>query len=184
MNDMAETPPDLIAPVDAELHGGLIIAAIKAAGIQTVISVPDRTTASGLLRPIASDSELRHVRVCEEDEAIAIAAALSYADHRALALFQYTGLLDSVNAIRGVAVEYKMPICMMVGLLGKEPGVAPADSKHYGLRIIEPILDAMGVDHLLLETDDDIPKIVPAIDNAYASSRPVVMLVGRSPIAP
>jgi sulfopyruvate decarboxylase subunit alpha len=184
MNDSTATPPNLIAPVDAKLHGGLIIAAVKAAGVKTVISVPDRTTASGLLRPIAADGELHHVRVCEEDESIAIAAALSYADHRALALFQYTGLLDSVNALRGVAVEYEMPICMMVGLLGKEPGVAPTESKHYGLRIIEPILDAMGIDHLLLETDHDIPKIVPAIDNAYASSRPVVMLVGRSPIAP
>jgi sulfopyruvate decarboxylase subunit alpha len=184
MNDIAETPPVMIAPVDAELHGGLIIAAIKEAGVKTVISVPDRTTASGLLRPIAADTELRHVRVSEEDETIAIAAALSYADHRALALFQYTGLLDSVNAIRGVAVEYEMPICMMVGLLSKEPGVAPTSSKRYGLRIVEPILDAMGVDHLLLETDDDIPKIVPAINNAYARSRPVVMLVGRSPIAP
>ena len=174
----------LIAPVDAVLHGGAIIDAIKQSGIATVVTVPDRTTAEGLLRPIASDAELRHVRVCKEDEAIAISAALSYCDQRTLVLFQYTGLLDSLNAVRGVAVEYGMPICMMVGLLGKEPGVAPTRSKQYGLRIIEPILDAMEVDHLLIETDDDIEKIRPAIDNAYARSRPVVMLVGRSPVAP
>lgn len=184
MSEVTEASPDLIAPVDAELHGGLIIDAIKAAGIKTVVTVPDRTTASGLLCPIAADAELQHVRVSEEDESIAICAAMSYADRRTLALFQYTGLLDSVNAIRAVAVEYRMPICMMVGLLSKEPGVAPAASKHYGIRIVEPILDAMGVDHLLLETDDDIGKIVPAIDAAYENSRPVVMLVGRSPIAP
>jgi sulfopyruvate decarboxylase subunit alpha len=180
MNDA----PDLIAPVDAELHGAAIIAAIKQANVGTVVTVPDRTTAAGLLRPIAADVELRHVRVSEEDETIAICAALSYADQRALALFQYTGLLDSINAVRGVAVEYQMPICMMVGLLSKEPGVAPTASKHYGLRIIEPILDVMGVDHTLIETDDDIPKIVPAIDKAYETSRPVVMLIGRMPIAP
>ncbi len=171
-------------PVDEVLHGGAIIAAIKQSGVRTVLTVPDRTTAAGLLGPIASDAELRHVRVCKEDEALGISAALSYCDHRALILFQYTGLLDSVNAIRGVAVEYAMPICMMVGLLSKEPGVPPTQSKHYGIRIVEPILDAMGVAHHLIETDSDIELIRPAIDAAYEQSRPVALLVGRSPVAP
>jgi len=169
---------------DAVLHGGAIIAAVKESGVRTVVALPDRTTAAGLLRPIESDPALRLVRVCKEDEAVGISAALSYCDHRALVLIQYTGLLDSVNALRGVAVEYGMPVCMMVGLLGKEPGVAPTKSKNYGLRIVEPVLDAMEVDHCLIETDDDIARIVPAIDNAYATSRPVVMLIGRSPVAP
>src|SRR5256886_5927214 len=44
---------------------------------------------------------------------------------RAVILIQYTGFLDSLNAIRAVAVEYKQPICMMVGLLGHEPERAP-----------------------------------------------------------
>ncbi len=175
---------DISQPDSETLHGGAIIAAVKESGVRTIVTVPDRTTAAGLLRPIASDSELRHVRVCKEDEALGISAALSYADIRALILFQYTGLLDSINAVRAVAVEYRMPICMMVGLLSKEPGVLPRDSKHYGIRIVEPILDAMGVAHHLIETDDDIGKIAPAIDNAYEQSLPVVMLIGRMPVAP
>ena len=167
-----------------ELHGAAIIAAIKESGIQTVLSVPDRLTALGLLRTIVSDDDLRLVRVCKEDEALGISAALSYCDHRSLILIQYTGLLDSVNAVRGVAVEYAMPICMMVGLLGKEPGVAPTESKHYGIRIVEPILDAMGVAHQIIETDDDVAKIRPAIDDAYEQSQPVALLIGRAPVAP
>jgi sulfopyruvate decarboxylase TPP-binding subunit len=178
------TETNLIAPIDAKLHGAAIIDAIKQSGVQTVVTVPDRTTASGLLRPISQDNELRHVLVSKEDEALAISAALSYCDHRTLVLFQYTGLLDSINAVRAVAVEYAMPICMMVGLLGKEPGVAPTESKQYGVRIIEPILDAMGVAHHLIETDDDIASIVPAIDEAYKNSCPIVLLIGRPPVAP
>lgn len=173
-----------IAPADAVLHGAAIIAAVKQSGVRTVVALPDRTTAAGLLRPIESDPGLRLVRVCKEDEAVGISAALSYCDHRALVLIQYTGLLDSVNALRGVAVEYGMPICMMVGLLGKEPGVAPTASGQYGLRIVEPILDAMGIAHRLIETDDDVAAIRPAIDEAYARSQPVVLLIGRSPVAP
>jgi hypothetical protein len=71
---------------------------------------------------------------------------------------------------------------MMVGLLNKEPGVSPNDSKHYSLRILEPILNAMGVRHTVIETDADIPKIKPAIDTAYARSHPTVLFVGGSPL--
>jgi sulfopyruvate decarboxylase subunit alpha len=163
------------------LSGSKIIAAIKRAHVEYVLSVPDIHTSLGLLRPIANDKELRLVRVCKEDECIGIASGLSYSDKRALILIQYTGFLDSLNAIRAVAVEYKQPICMMVGLLGHEAGALPAQSSRYGVRIIEPICDAMGIEHLLLSDDADIPKIAPAIEAAYAQSKPVTILIGRRP---
>src|SRR5438309_4893892 len=126
-----------------ELHGAAVLAAIKASGVQFILSVPDIVTSSGLLRPIARDPDLRLVRVCKEDECIGIASGLHYCDKRALILIQYTGFLDSINAIRAVAVEYQQPICMMIGLLGHEPERAPTQSGRYGVRILEPILDAM-----------------------------------------
>ena len=167
----------------AELHGSAILAAIKASGVQFVLSVPDIVTSAGLLRPIARDPDLRLVRVCKEDECIGIASGLSYCDKRALILIQYTGFLDSINAIRAVAVEYKQPICMMIGLLGHEPERPPTQSGRYGVRIMEPILDAMGIAHDLISQDADVPKIKPAIDQAYAQSLPVALLIGRRPLA-
>ena len=164
-----------------ELHGSKIIAAIKGAGVEFVLSVPDIHTSHGLLRPIANDPDLRLVRVCKEDECIGIASGLSYTDRRALILIQYTGFLDSLNAIRAVAVEYKQPICMMVGLLGHEPERLPVQSGRYGVRIIEPICDAMGIEHLLVSEDADVAKIKPAIDKAYNESQPVAILIGRRP---
>src|SRR5947209_14656806 len=104
-----------------KLDGGAIIAAIKQSGIEFILSVPDIVTSGGLLRPIARDPSLRLIRVCKEDECIGIASGLHYCDKRALSLIQSTGFLDSINAIRGVAVEYAQPICMMVGLLGHGP---------------------------------------------------------------
>ena len=170
--------------VEVGLHGAGIIQSVKISGIKTIITVPDKTTASGLLGPISVDESFRHVLVCKEDEALGISAGLSYAKHRALILIQYTGLLDSLNGVRAVAVEYSMPICMMVGLLGKEPGVAPTESSKYGVRIIEPILDTMGIAHHWIETDDDVGVIVPAINQSYQTSTPVAILIGRRPIAP
>lgn len=78
-------------------------------------------------------------------------------------------------------MEGQNPICMMVGLLGKEPGVPPAESKRYGLRIVAPILEVMGIEQHLIESPPDVSKIAPAIERAYARSVPVAMLIGREP---
>jgi sulfopyruvate decarboxylase TPP-binding subunit len=70
---------------------------------------------------------------------------------------------------------------MMVGLLEKEPGVRPQQSKRYGVRIVEPILDAMGIAYHEIEEEADVARIKPAIEKAYADSQPVVLLIGRRP---
>jgi len=167
------------APVT--LTGAKIITAIKQSGVEFVLVVPDIVTSKGLLFPIAADGDLKLVRVCKEDECVGIASGLSYSDKRALILIQYTGFLDSLNAIRAVAVEYKQPIVMMVGLLGHEPERLPQDSGRYGVRIIEPICDAMGIPHHLISQDSDLAKIKPAVDKAYTESSPVALLIGRRP---
>src|SRR5262249_7819727 len=103
---------DLLAQEEdaIELHGSRLIAPLKASGIEFILSVPDIVTSGGLLRPIARDPSFKLIRVCKEDECIGIAAGLSYCDKRALTLIQHTGFLDSVNAIRGVGIEFRQPI--------------------------------------------------------------------------
>ncbi len=165
------------------VRGASIIAAVKSAGVATVITVPDITTSDGLLRPISNDGDLRHITVCKEDEGIGISAGLSYARERVLILIQNTGFLDSINAIRAVGVEYEMPICLMVGLLGKQAGEAPSEARNYGVRIVEPILDAMGIARALIETEGDVALIAPSIEAAYKTSRPTALLIGQSPEA-
>jgi sulfopyruvate decarboxylase TPP-binding subunit len=174
----------MAAPGAHKLDGGGIIAAVKASGVEYILSVPDITTSSGLLAPIARDKDFKLIRVCKEDECIGIGTGLAYSGKRSLTLIQHTGFLDSINAIRGVAVEFKQPICMMVGLLQHDPETTPRESPRYGVRIVVPILDDMGITHHVIKNDADIAQIKPAIDKAYAESRPVVFLISRSPDAP
>ena len=163
------------------LTGKAIIEAVLEADIRTVLSVPDISTSDGLLFPIAADSRFRLVRVCKEDEAIGIAAGMSYAGERALILIQHTGFLDSINAVRAVAVEYELPICMMIGLLNKEPELPSRQSSVYGVRIMEPILREMGIVHDTLNSDADVARVAPTLRAAYAQSHPVAIMTGRSP---
>lgn len=171
-----------MAETNDSLKAQDIVKEIKRAGIRFIVALPDRTTSEHLLKPMLDDAELRVVQVCKEDEGVSICSGLYSAGHRALLLMQYTGLLDSVNALRGVAMEGKNPVCMMVGLLNKEPGVPPTRSQRYGLRIVEPVLDAMQIEHHLIEAPPDVEKIVPAVERSYDRSMPVVMLIGREPI--
>jgi sulfopyruvate decarboxylase TPP-binding subunit len=179
-----DAPASAKEDTKVELHGSAILAAVKDAGIEFILSVPDIVTSAGLLRPISRDKDLRLVRVCKEDECVGIAAGLAFCGQRSLLLIQYTGFLDSINAIRAVGIEYKQPICMMIGLLGHEPDLLPAQSGRYGVRILEPILDAMGIAHHLIAQDADVSKIKPAIEQAYAQSLPVAFLIGRRPLPP
>jgi sulfopyruvate decarboxylase subunit alpha len=164
------------------LQAADLITAIKSAGIRFIIALPDRTTSEHLLKPLLADADMQVVQICKEDEGVSICSGLYAAGQRALLLMQYTGLLDSVNALRGVAMEGQNPVCMMVGLLNKEPGVPPTQSRQYGVRVVEPVLDAMQIPHHLIEAPDDVEQVVPAIEAAYAQSRPVVMLIGREPV--
>lgn len=161
-------------------RGSEIIAAIKAAGVTHVAALPDITTSAGLLWPLSKDGDLRLVRLSKEDEGVSICAGLSYCNVRAVLLMQHTGFLDSMNAIRGIAVEYGLPVCMVVGLLQKEPDKPPSQSARFGVRIMEPICAAMGIDHFCMEGSEDVARLAPAIERAYAASRPLVAMIGRT----
>lgn len=165
----------------AHPSGRSIIDAVKSARVEFIASVPDITTSNGLLWPISRDPGLKLIRLCKEDEGISVCAGLSYCDKRAILLMQQTGLMDSLNALRAMGVDYGLPICMMVGLLGKEPELHPSKSRSYGVRVIMPVLEAMGITHHLIQEPGEVDVIRPAIESAYQSSRPVCLLIGRSP---
>jgi sulfopyruvate decarboxylase subunit alpha len=169
----------VISAAVAGPSGAAIIAAFKQARVEFVAALPDIWTSKGLLWPLSRDRDLRLVRLCKEDEGVSICSGLAYTGKRAVLLMQYTGFLDSINAIRGAGVEYDRPVCMVVGLLNKEPAGAAAESAVYGIAITVKILEAMGIDYICIDGPEDVERLVPAIDAAYANSRPFVALIGR-----
>lgn len=161
-------------------RGADVIVALKAARVEFVAALPDIVTSDALLWPISRDPAFRLVRLCKEDEGVSICTGLAFAGRRAVLMMQQTGLMDSLNAIRAIAVEYEQPVCMIVGLQGKEPDRAADHSARYGVRIVGPVLDAMGIDRMALDGPGDVAALAPAIERAYARSRPLVALVGRT----
>ena len=70
---------------------------------------------------------------------------------------------------------------MMIGLQGKNPAEKIADAENYGVRIVEPILQLMGLKTVIIENDKDITKIAASIIYAYEFGRPVCFLLGGPP---
>ncbi len=177
MNATPEIPPV------RHPSGSAIMQAVKNANVEFIVSVPDIVTSDGLLWPISKDPAFKLVRVCKEDEGVSICGAMSYNNTRALLLMQQTGLMDSLNAIRAIGVDYQLPICMMVGLQGKEPELKSAESASYGVRIIEPVLNAMQIPHRVIEEPADVAHISEDIERAYQSSSTFIFIIARSPDA-
>ncbi len=165
-----------IALIDPQL-GKRLIAQIKQSRIELVVALPDIVTSAAVLWPIARDPDLRLVRVCKEDEGISICAAYSYHGKRALMMMQNTGFFDSINAIRAIAIEQEMPVCMLIGLQGRAPGGSPEDAPNYGVRIMAPVLDALGIEHRFIQAPEEAPVLGEMIEKAYGQSRPTVVLV-------
>ena len=166
---------------DYPLSAEAIKTQFKRAGIHFVVALPDRVTSHYLVKGILADADFHVVQVCKEDEGGSICSGLYAAGHKSVLMMQYTGFLDSINAIRGVAVEGHFPVCMVVGLLGKEADVEPTKSKKYGVKIIEPILDVMGIEHHLIERDSDAGQIAAVIEQSFSTSSPAAILIGREP---
>lgn len=168
--------PDAQAP-----SGSSIIRELKRARVKFVAAVPDIVTSEGLLWPISRDRDLRLIRVCKEDEGVSICAAMSYNGTRAVLLMQQTGLMASLNAVRAIGMDYRLPIVMLVGLQGKEANLEPEESAAYGVRVIRPVLDAMGIQHSLIEAPKSVAGIAEGIERAYEASQPRAFLIGRAP---
>jgi sulfopyruvate decarboxylase subunit beta len=164
--------------------GAAILSAIKDAGVRHVVALPDIVTSDGLLWPVARDPDLHLIRIAKEDEGVSICAAMSYSGGRAVLLMQQTGLMDSLNAIRAIGMEYGLPVVMIVGLQGKERDRAIEDSSAYGVRIVPGVLSAMELPFSRVERAGDEGGVTGAIEGAYARSGPHCVLIGQPPAGP
>jgi sulfopyruvate decarboxylase subunit alpha len=178
---MVSTNPGAMAP-SAPLRGSSLIGSLKQSRVELIVALPDIVTCDAILWPITRDPDFTLVPVCKEDEGVSICAALSYCDRRAALLIQHTGFLDSINAIRCIALEYQLPIVMIVGLQGMEPGRAPLDSGRLGIRILEPICSAMGLSYKILTGDSHAALVSESIEWAYQNSRPIALLIATTPV--
>lgn len=152
-----------------------VLAALKECGVTHVVWLPD-SEANFMYQALAADPDLRLVSVCREAETMAIAVGLMVGGKEPVCLIQNTGFLESGDSLRGLVLDVKIPMLLMIGYRGWRGGEPMTDSAGV---FLEPILKTWGINYYMVESDADVGKIVQAHQEAHEKSAPVAVLIGR-----
>jgi len=142
-----------------------------------VLSVPD-THQKTVLAALDKERALRVVTCATEDEANAIGAGLWIGGEPVVLMIQHAGLYASVNTLRGVAMDGRVPMFYMIGLLQRERDRDPKESRHSMVRFAEPLLDTFSVPHARLEGPNDVHRIPEYYRLSRERRGPTAVLVG------
>jgi len=153
----------------------MIVEAMKEAGVDFVTSLPDANLAK-LLALVDAEIELTHVTLAREEEGIGICAGAYMGGRTPAIIMQNGGFLNSCNALTTTALNFNIPILLMIyyaGDLGDE-GFAMLGS------VTEPVLRALGIRYQVLRELQKIKAIIKgATTLAIDSRRPVAVLLTK-----
>jgi sulfopyruvate decarboxylase subunit alpha len=155
---------------------------IRSARTSHVITVPD-THQKTLLDVLAESRAPELITVCTEDDAMAVNLGLFLGGQRPMLLIQNSGFYASMNTIRGLSLDAKVPACMLIGEFSRDPGVAPAEHASRLVHLLEPTLRTWHIPHFRLDTPADLPNIACAMARAHRDRCATALLVG-APTAP
>jgi sulfopyruvate decarboxylase subunit alpha len=153
----------------------LILEAMKEAGVSFVTSLPDANLTK-LLALVDREPQLTHVTLCREEEGIGICAGAYMGGQTPAIIMQNGGFLNSCNALTTTALNFNIPILLMIyyaGDLGDE-GFATLGS------VTEPVLRGLGIRYYVLRNLEEIKATIKgAITLAIDSRRPVAVLLTK-----
>lgn len=156
---------------------GLIHDEIKKLGVTHILSVPD-THQKTLLADLVEDPSLRLLTFATEDEAIAVNAGLWIGGAEALLVIQNVGFIAGLNAVRGIAMDMRVPTCMLVGQFGRDVTVPVEENNASAVRMIQPLLQTLGIPCYPIDRAEDVGRLAEGFAQSRAERRPVVVLVG------
>ena len=143
-------------------------------GVTHVVTIPDSET-NYLYELMDEQDWLEVVPVSREGEAWGTAMGLNIAGKVPVVLVQNTGMLESGDSIRGMAIDAGFPLVMIIGYRGWNRRGVITDSV---AKYTEPFLTAFGINYFLVEQNEDGGRITTAFDEARAINGPVAILIG------
>lgn len=163
------------------IAGSSALSALKQIGVDHVVTVPDWVQLSLHHAVEAAGSGIRLINTTNENQAVTTAAGLTLGGKKPVLLMQNQGLYNCINTVRAVCIDAHIPLVFMVGQFGREysnMGQSTLQSRRSMVSLMEPVLDALKISYLCLESTADLPKIEQAYAMAQAQQNAVVLLVG------
>lgn len=159
-----------------------LLAALQGAGVTHAVTVPDFVQFALHERLAAPDSGIAHVYAASEDQALTTATGLHIGGAVPIVVVQNQGLFKCVNTLRGTCLDAGVPVVFFVGQFGREAdnlGKPMTASSRSMVRLLEPLLDALGVCHWTVNEDADVPQVAEAFAHARDAETAAVVIVGR-----
>lgn len=167
------------------IPGSIAFAALQRNQVDYVVTVPDWVQFALHERVNRQDSGIKSINCSNENQAVTVAAGLTIGGKRPLVMMQNQGLYNCLNTLRAVCLDAHVPMVFMVGQFGWEfdrIGKPSTESSRTMVRMMEPLLEAIGVPYYLLNGADDMTQL----DEAYAQAerqRTGVVLLVSAPMA-
>ncbi len=151
--------------------------ALKACDVRVMSALPE-TWLVHLIRMADDDPDTTLVRLAKEEEGVGISMGAHLAGVKSAMLMQNHGFLASVNGIVSGAQLYRIPLLMLISDRGRFGERDPWQTEGGG--VTEPVLQALRIAYERLDRPDQVaPRVRQALTLAYASLRPVALLLGR-----
>ena len=153
-----------------------ILAALKGAGIDLVSSVPDINMLQ-LINLLYEDKEIAHIPVGREEEGIGVCAGAHLAGKKPAMLMQNGGLLNSCNGLTTTALQFGIPVLLLVYYAGDI-----GDNAFHMLGLVtEPVLQGLGIKYIVMRDPAKVKQeVAGAVTLANSSKRPVALLLTRA----
>lgn len=164
------------------VSAGGLLQALHAAGATHVVTVPDFVQFAlheHLTRP---DATVRQVYACAEDQALTMACGLYVGGATPVVLVQNQGFYKCMNTLRAVCLDAGVPVVFLVGQFGRELaniGQSTRTSTRSMVRLMEPLLDTLGLRYWNLEDQDSLGGVAQAFAHAHTHKTAAVLLVDR-----
>ena len=154
------------------MHEEAVIAELKAAGADMVVSLPcDRNKRlTDLLH-----EEMRVVDVTREEDGVGICAGAYLVGGRPVMSIQSSGLGNMLNAMMSLTDCYKLPLPIIASWRGVDG--EPIEAQVPFNSRIPALLEAYGILMYDVASAEDVPKVGEAVRTAYSEGRIAVVLI-------
>ncbi len=155
-----------------------ILAELKGCGVRWVCWLPDSETKT-MYNEFVDSPDIRMVQVCREDEAVGVCAGLLTGGERAAVMIQNTGVMNAVDAIRGLALYYHLPMLLLVGYREYQEMISETPPVASVALYTEPLLEALKIPYFLIRSGEEVDRIGQAYEEAQRVSGPAAALIVR-----
>lgn len=155
----------------------IIFNTLKACEVKIISALPE-TWLVHLISMAEDDSGTTLVRLAKEEEGVGISMGAHLAGVKSAMLMQNHGFLAAVNGIVSGAQLFRIPLLMLISDRGTFGERDPWQTEGGG--VTEHVLDALRIRYDRLDEPATLEhKIREAQTLAYASNKPVALLLGR-----